>query len=67
MPTIEQARAADVFDETLAREYDELFYQYHEPQIVDSSTFARTFGLHATPLDEAIRTTVRWYREHTGV
>lgn len=63
VPTIEQARVAGIFDETFAHEYEELFYQYQEPQIVDSSAFARTFGLSATPLNEAIRATVTWYRE----
>lgn len=66
VPTIEQARAFGVFDETFAREYTELFYQYTEPQIVVSDAFEQAFGLHATPLDEAIQATVRWYREHAA-
>jgi nucleoside-diphosphate-sugar epimerase len=34
---------------------------------MDHSNFARTFGDHATPLEEAIRQTVRWYRQrHSG-
>jgi nucleoside-diphosphate-sugar epimerase len=41
----------------------EMFYQYTEPQIVDASAIEQTFGLHATPLDEAIRATVQWYQE----
>ncbi|MBO0789709.1 MAG: NAD-dependent epimerase/dehydratase family protein [Ktedonobacteraceae bacterium] len=61
--TIEQARAANVFDETFAREYEELFYQYTEPQIVDSSTIEQAFGLQATPWGEALRNTIRWYQE----
>jgi nucleoside-diphosphate-sugar epimerase len=64
VPTIEQAKALGIFDKTFAREYVELFYQYTEPQIVVSSAFEQAFGLHATPLDEAIHTTVQWYREH---
>jgi nucleoside-diphosphate-sugar epimerase len=66
VPTLEQAQALGVFDETFAREYVELFYQYTEPQIVASGAFEQAFGLHATPLDEAIHTTVHWYREHTS-
>jgi len=63
VPTIEEARRAGIFDETFAYEYTELFYQYTEPQIVDSSAFERTFGLHPTPPDQAIHTTIQWYRE----
>lgn len=65
VPTMEQVQALGVMDETFAREYAELFYQYNEPQIVDSHSFAQTFNLHATPFDEAIRATVDWYRAHT--
>ena len=36
----------------------------NEPQIVDLHAFTQTFDLHATPLDEAIRSTVAWYQEH---
>lgn len=67
VPTIEQARALGIFDETFANEYIELFYQYTEPQIVNSRTFEQAFGWRATPLDEAIHTTVQWYREHTDI
>ncbi|QBD75846.1 NAD-dependent epimerase/dehydratase family protein [Ktedonosporobacter rubrisoli] len=65
VPSIEQAKEFGVFDETFAKEYVELFYQYTEPQIVDSSAFEQTFGLHATPLSKAIKATVDWYRTHT--
>lgn len=65
VPTIEQARAAGVFDETFAHEYTELFYQYTEPQIVDSSAIEQTFGLHATPWQEALRATIRWYQDQS--
>lgn len=41
----------------------EMFYQYTEPQIVDASAIEQAFGLHATPLDEAIRATVQWYQK----
>ena len=48
-------------DEQL-REFLEMFYQYEEAQIVDSSRFTETFGWSATPLDEAIAATVSWFR-----
>jgi nucleoside-diphosphate-sugar epimerase len=63
VPSVEEARALGVLDPTFAAEYAELFYQYTEPQIVDSSAIEAAFGLRATPLDEALRATVRWYRE----
>ena len=44
------------------REFLEMFYQYTEPQIVDSSLFERTFGFGATPLPEVLRATIEWYR-----
>jgi hypothetical protein len=46
------------------REYEELFYQYNEPHIIDSTAIEHTFDLQPTPLDEGIRTTLRWYRHH---
>jgi hypothetical protein len=61
---MEQARQFGIFDEAFAREYDELFYQYTEPQIVDSSALQQAFGLMAMPLDVALRATLRWYQTH---
>jgi nucleoside-diphosphate-sugar epimerase len=40
----------------------EMLYEFEEPFIVDHTAFAEAFGDHATPLDEAVRETVRWYR-----
>lgn len=65
VPTIEQARAANIFDNTFVHEYTELFYQYTEPQIVDSTAIEQTFGLHATPWREALQATIRWYQEQS--
>jgi hypothetical protein len=49
------------------RETIEMLYEFEEPFVVDHSTFARAFGDHATPLGEAIGSTVRWYRdEHSS-
>ncbi len=45
------------------REFVEMMYEYTEPQIVDASTFKQTFGMDATPLDEALRATISWYRD----
>lgn len=39
-------------------------YIFYEPYLVDHSRFANAFGDHATPLPDAIRETVRWYRAH---
>lgn len=60
--TLEQAEQAGIFDPTFAYEYKELFYQYTEPQIVDSSRLEQTFGLPATPLEEALAQTIAWYK-----
>jgi len=42
----------------------EVVYQYEEPFIVDHSRFQQVFGGEATPLRDAIRATVAWFREH---
>jgi nucleoside-diphosphate-sugar epimerase len=44
------------------REMKEMMYEFQKPFIVDSSKFSRTFGNHATPLRDAIRKTLIWYR-----
>ncbi len=54
-------RAMGLFNPPL-REMIEMLYEFEEPFVVDHSEFTRTFGDHATPLKEAIRQTVRWYR-----
>ena len=46
------------------RELKEIHYELQEPFIVDSNRFESTFGVHATPLDEAIPATVEWFRAH---
>ena len=47
-----------------ARELPEMMYEFEQPFVVDSSRFETTFDVHATPLAEAIQTTVAWYRAH---
>jgi nucleoside-diphosphate-sugar epimerase len=37
-------------------------YIFYEPYVVDHSRYAAAFGERATPLADAIRETVRWYR-----
>jgi len=54
-------RAFGLFDPFM-REFVEMFYQYQEPHIVDASAIAHTFGVEATPVEEAVRTTIRWYQ-----
>jgi nucleoside-diphosphate-sugar epimerase len=44
------------------RELKELLYEFEEPFIVDDSRFKASFGDIATPLPEAIETTVAWFR-----
>jgi nucleoside-diphosphate-sugar epimerase len=46
------------------RELKEMLYEFEEPFVVDSSDFEATFDQHATDLDDAIATTVAWYREN---
>jgi nucleoside-diphosphate-sugar epimerase len=60
MPKI-ALQALGLFDVQM-HEMVEMFYQYTEPQIVDSRHFEETFGWSATPLAEAIPATVKWFR-----
>jgi nucleoside-diphosphate-sugar epimerase len=46
------------------RELVEMVYEFEEAFILDHSKFERTFGNQATPLAEAIRTTVSWFRQN---
>ena len=47
-----------------AKETVEMMYEFDQPFIVDSSKFERTFGMKATPMHDAIKETVAWYRSH---
>jgi nucleoside-diphosphate-sugar epimerase len=55
-------RALGLFNPAL-RETIEMLYEFEEPFVVDDSSFERASGERATLLGEAIRRTVRWYRE----
>jgi nucleoside-diphosphate-sugar epimerase len=47
-----------------ARETVEMMYEFEKPFVVDSAKFEKTFGMKATPIREAIKATVAWYRAH---
>jgi nucleoside-diphosphate-sugar epimerase len=55
-------RAIGLFNPGI-RETIEMLYEFEEPFVVDHSKFEEAFGEQATLLREAIRGTVRWYRE----
>jgi len=50
----------------LIRELKETRYQRDQPFVVDHSAFDRAFGSRPTPLRDAIRQTLDWYRQHPG-
>ena len=35
-----------------------------KPLLIDSGKFEKTFGMKATPIREAIKETVTWYKSH---
>ncbi|MFQ3661419.1 MAG: NAD-dependent epimerase/dehydratase family protein [Chloroflexaceae bacterium] len=45
-----------------AREMLEMLYEFEQPFVVNSTRFERAFQVAPTPLHEAIRHTVAWYR-----
>lgn len=47
-----------------ARETLEMMYEFDQPFVIDSRNFENTFGMKATPMHEAIRETVNWYKNH---
>src|SRR4051812_28775257 len=57
-----QMRALGLVNRTV-REINEMRYEFAEPFIVDASRAETELGLRATPLDNAVEQTVRWYRE----
>jgi nucleoside-diphosphate-sugar epimerase len=59
-------RVAGVFDPG-ARETIEMLYQWERPFVLDASKFQRAFGpLEPTPHQQAVATTVAWFRERAG-
>jgi nucleoside-diphosphate-sugar epimerase len=47
-----------------AKETVEMMYEFEKPFVVDSSRFEQAFGMKATPMRDAIRETVAWYKSH---
>jgi len=47
-----------------AKEAVEMLYEFEQPFVVDSSKFEKTFGMKATPMREAIKETVAWFKSH---
>jgi nucleoside-diphosphate-sugar epimerase len=45
------------------REMVEMYYEFDQPFILDSSKFTRAFNLQPTPLRDAVRQTVDWNRK----
>jgi nucleoside-diphosphate-sugar epimerase len=45
------------------REYLHTLYQFTDRWVVDDTAFRTAFGDQGTPLDEALATTLAWYRE----
>jgi nucleoside-diphosphate-sugar epimerase len=44
------------------RQLQEVRHQFERPFVVDSTACSATFGLDATPMDEALRATIGWWR-----
>lgn len=47
-----------------AKESFEMMYEFDQPFVVDSSKFEKTFGMKATPMREAMKETVAWFKSH---
>jgi nucleoside-diphosphate-sugar epimerase len=47
-----------------AKETVEMMYEFEQPFIVDSSKFEKTFGMKATPMKQAVKETVAWFKSH---
>lgn len=46
------------------RELPEMLYEFTQPFIVDCRKAAERLGLDPTPLEDAVRDTVTWFRDH---
>lgn len=55
-------RVAGLFS-PLARELDEIAYQFEQDFIMDSSAFVTTFGIEPTPMGEALVATLDWWQQ----
>jgi nucleoside-diphosphate-sugar epimerase len=59
-------RAIGLFKPVM-REYLHTLYQFSAPWVVDDSKFRTRFGDSATPLDDALATTLAWYADRSPV
>jgi nucleoside-diphosphate-sugar epimerase len=50
----------------ILREFPEMWYEFAEPFVLDSSKIQRAFGLRPTPLEESVPVTVEWYRDRAA-
>ena len=50
----------------VVREVVNMSCESEEPFIVSHEKFERAFGACSTPLEEAIKTTVDWFRQNPG-
>ena len=66
LEVLDEAVAHGPFDEQFMAEYAEMFYQHRLPQNMVSADFEATFGVHPTPLREALAATVAWYAAALG-
>lgn len=48
----------------VVREMQEMRYEFEEAYVVDDSQFRAAFGAMTTPLPDAVRATVAWFRQH---
>jgi len=46
------------------REIVEMLYEFQKPFVLDSSKFEKTFGIKATPIEQAVRETVAYFKAH---
>lgn len=44
------------------REIVEMYYEFEQPFVMDSSKFTKTFGMQPTPIRDAVRETLAWNR-----
>lgn len=53
-----------LFSGDMRRLKKEKVYQFTTPWLVDSSKYERTFNAEVTPIRDAVRETVAWYKDH---
>lgn len=49
------------------RELEEMLYRWEEPFVMDHSKFEAAFAFKPTPLRDAVKETLDWYRENPGI